>query len=450
MTISVFKNSSLKKTLLKEAINLESGWYALIEGKTTVATDGKMSVVFWNTVFDRDHQIKPADTLLRFIKREGFLKGAEQFCMKYGGNYCFIACKGDGILAYRSLTCSKPLYYSVQNKTVIITSKRTPFLLDGIRNFRRIGNGKLVIPGAKSKKVYYSPSIKDVDIYEAIITAPMRLGLTGKIAVAFSGGVDSCITAKAIADVGGEVKLFTTVFEGGVDEECALEAAEALDLPLKVTKVEDALVEERLEKIILAAETSDVIQVSVSIPVYFTCLEASKEGFSVLSSGQGADELTAGYHRYERALIKYGYDRIRMMLKSDISEFFKGVEFFDRVSSALGVSSIPLFTDQIVFEVLNSITPRDKIRVIDNKVVRKIVLRNVATKMGIPEKIALRDKKAAQYSSGCWKTLKRIAKMRLMKLRREVGAERYLRTMINSIATKYGLFSLNSNLNKVD
>jgi len=449
LTISVFKDRNLKKELSKKTIDLGNGWYALIEdSRTAVAADGETSVIFWNTAFNKDSKTGPADKLLEFIVERGFFKGAEHFCRKYGGNYCFIVCKNGEVLVYRSLTCSKPLYFSISDKGTVITSKRTPFLLAGIQEFKKVGNRELIIPGTRSKMVHYRIDVSDVNIYEAIETAPTRLGLTGKVAISFSGGVDSCITAKAIANVGGEVKLFTTVFEGGVDEERAIEAAAALDLPLKVIRVEDSLVEEKLEEIILAAETGNVIQVSVSIPIYFTCIEASKDGFSVLSSGQGADELAAGYHRYERALLKHGYDIVREMLESDVAEFFEGVEFFDRVSSALSITSIPLFTDQIVFEKLISLKPWDKIRIVSNRVLRKVVLRDVATRMGIPGEIALRNKKAAQYSSGCWRTLKRIAKKRLMELKREMNAERYLRTMINSIATKYGLFSLNSNLNK--
>ncbi len=451
MTISVFKDRNLKKELLKETIDLGNGWYALIEdSKTTVATDGETSVIFWNIAFNKDHETRHADKLLEFIIKGGFFKGAESFCMKHGGNYCFIACRESEVLTYRSLTCSKPLYFSISDNGIVITSKRIPFLLAGIQKFKRVGNGELIIPGIYSKMVHYRINVRDTDIYEAIETAPIRLGLTGKVAVSFSGGVDSCITAKAIANVGGEVKLFTTVFEGGVDEERAIEAAAALDLSLKVIRVEDSLVEERLEEVILSAETGSVIQVSVSIPVYFTCLEAFKEGFTVLSSGQGADELAAGYHRYERALLEHGYSWVRKMLENDVTEFFEGVEFFDRVASTFGIASVPLFTDQVVFEKLNSLEPWDKIRILESRVLRKAVLRDVAVKMGIPEKIALRDKKAAQYSSGCWKMLKRIAKKRIVEHKKKVGAERYLRTMINSIATKYGLFSLNSNLNKVD
>ena len=48
---------------------------------------------------------------------------------------------------------------------------------------------------------------------------------------------------------------------------------------------------------------------------------------------------------------------------------------------------------------------------------RKIILRKLAKTLGLPDEIALKPKKAAQYSSGVSKTLRRIARQEQMNTR---------------------------------
>jgi asparagine synthase (glutamine-hydrolysing) len=121
-------------------------------------------------------------------------------------------------------------------------------------------------------------------------------------------------------------------------------------------------------------------------------------------SGQGADELFAGYHRYRRLLAE---GRLEDALRHDLENIHHvNLERDDVVTMANSVELRVPFLDLQLIGVALTIPADLKIRGPEDEL-RKRILREAAIEMGVPEYIAMRPKKAAQYGSGIDKVLRR-------------------------------------------
>ncbi len=239
-------------------------------------------------------------------------------------------------------------------------------------------------------------------IYESIKSLP-----TQRIGIAFSGGIDSSLLAKMCKDAGKEVCLFTIGFENDHDIKTAKEAAEELELKHYFEVVTLENVEETLKKTLPIVEYKKLAGLSTSIGFYHVLKLAAGEKMKFLISANGADELFCGYNRYmqlfpdEQKINEFMNDIIEIA-KNDKKQVQK-------ISSMFGiVYDTPLLEKEII-EFAKTIPLSMKIENQDDNV-RKHIIRKIAIDIGLPEKIAMRPKKAFQYSSGIHKTVRKLAK----------------------------------------
>ena len=116
-------------------------------------------------------------------------------------------------------------------------------------------------------------------------------------AIAFSGGLDSSLLAALCKDA----KLYSAGMKGSHDIGQTKKAAQLLDLQdnLHLHELTMDELETALPCVINAIGSTDAMQVSIALPLYFASKDAHSDGIRVILSGQGADELFAGYKRYE-------------------------------------------------------------------------------------------------------------------------------------------------------
>jgi asparagine synthase (glutamine-hydrolysing) len=142
--------------------------------------------------------------------------------------------------------------------------------------------------------------------------------------------------------------------------------------------------------------------VSIALPLYFASKYANSDGLRVILSGQGADELFAGYKRYE-SLTPYGLEKA---LRTDLDNIARNnLERDDAVTMANSVELRVPYLDTKVIELALSISPELKI----HKGIRKYILRRAASKI-LPDELAWKEKKAAQYSSGIYSAMEKLAR----------------------------------------
>lgn len=228
----------------------------------------------------------------------------------------------------------------------------------------------------------------------------MRVGT--QTGVLFSGGLDSSIIA-LLASRYSDVVLYSAGVEGSPDLEWARKVSEELGLPLRERVFTEEDVEGVIKKVVFAVEEPNFMNLAIGVPLYFATELASRDGVKALLSGQGADELFGGYAKY--------LERPDLMEKDVLEIGERNLARDDKIAMLNGVEGrYPYLALPILHLGLKTPTSL-KIR----NGVRKWVLRKVGEKLGLPEDVVWREKKAAQYGSGSQKILLKLAKRRRMK-----------------------------------
>jgi asparagine synthase (glutamine-hydrolysing) len=220
---------------------------------------------------------------------------------------------------------------------------------------------------------------------------------SGRVAVAFSGGLDSGTIAHVAKRTSAVVAYTVVADEGAKDARTALDAASRLDIDHVMLIPSKDELREAIGRITNDTGISDGFTLSFELPLYFVLFKAKEE---VILSGQGADELFGGYARYLRMTPKELEDALRRDPASAIALAGKEIVMAKGLNKRL---HHPFLDDGIVSFALGLPTSA---KVSGGS--RKVVLREAARHLGVDESIAAREKRAAQYGSGMQKALKRL------------------------------------------
>ena len=176
-------------------------------------------------------------------------------------------------------------------------------------------------------------------------------------------------------------------------------------MPLKTWIINQEIIEKYFEDTINTIEETNLMKIGVGMTIKLTSLLASKDNQKVILSGQGADELFCGYNRY-----KNKYDAPSELLEEliyDLNNMYHvNLERDDKATMSNSMELRVPFLDKNVIETATKIPIKYMLHSNDDKV-RKHILREVAYEMGVPEYIAFRPKKAAQYGTGIDKIIKK-------------------------------------------
>ena len=262
------------------------------------------------------------------------------------------------------------------------------------------------------------------DLYSAVLKRVENITDVGLI---FSGGVDSSILALILKEIAQKrndtntveegivkplnVKLYSVGVENSQDIKFSKKIAEELNLPLKTIIIDETTVKESIKPVLTAIEDDNIMKLGVGMTIYLATKAMKEDGIKVALSGQGADELFGGYNRYlkhfeENSLID-AYFSLDEEIYHDIANMYHvNLERDDAVSMANGVELRVPFLDKDIIDLALDIPGKYKIKNSED-LLRKHILRDVAKFIGVPDYIALRPKKAAQYGSGINKILKK-------------------------------------------
>jgi len=218
---------------------------------------------------------------------------------------------------------------------------------------------------------------------------------SGKVAVAFSGGLDSSVIAKIASEESTPI-LYTAGLKGCKDFDAAESAAIFLDLPLKLIEVTERDVLEAAPLLAQVIANDNRLILSYELPLWFVCKRCPER---IVLSGQGADELFGGYAKYG----KLNGAALENEMKTDAQDLKENGIALDRaIAAKFGKELITPFLDNDVFSFAAALPLERKISDSTNK----ILLRDVARLLGL-EDIADRKKRAAQYGSGIAKALRK-------------------------------------------
>ena len=215
-----------------------------------------------------------------------------------------------------------------------------------------------------------------------------------KVAVAYSGGLDSTVVA-LLARRLARVMCYTACTRDSHDFRSACLHGAMDGLEVAIIELEDADIERLAGRVSEHLDTTDPVRVGYTIPIIAVLERASEDAVLV---GNCADELFAGYARYESS------DAADKMMKIDLEKAVHELgQLQNLAKSERKLLSAPFASDEVIgaattFHLSQKIGPHG----------RKLILRSIAFNLGARD--GDRPKKAAQYSSGVAKAMSRLAK----------------------------------------
>jgi asparagine synthase (glutamine-hydrolysing) len=336
-------------------------------------------------------------------------KGIEKAIQMLDGDYAF-ACACDGkLLLARDPVGVKPLYYNTGAGFAFASEKKALYAI-GMNEIYSLKPGYMLtyragkinekrVSGFNAGEQITDENTASKMLYNAIEKAVKKRRYTPS-ALAFSGGLDSSLIAALCPDA----ELYSVGMAGSHDIMQTKKAALLLGMKDKLHLHELTIndVEASLPDVIKAIESCDPLKVSIAMPLFFASKDAHNDGIRVMLSGQGADELFAGYKRYE----SMNHTELQSALWNDFQNIAENnLERDDAVTMANSVELRVPFLDKAVVELALRIAPELKI----HNGTRKYILRLAAQEI-LPQELAMKEKKAAQYSSGIYSALQKLAK----------------------------------------
>ncbi|MGZ4918729.1 MAG: asparagine synthase family protein [Halobacteriota archaeon] len=252
------------------------------------------------------------------------------------------------------------------------------------------------------------------------VTSELELVPSG---VAFSGGLDSSLLCGLIT--GMEKNYYATGLPGSLDVKNAQRAARLLGIHLDILEFSLIDIESVLPHVLATIENCDPMHVALSIPQHVITQQAATDGYKTVVTGQGADELFAGYRKYQTLASAEPRD-VNAALVTDIHNIAaNNLERDNLIAAANSVDLVLPYLDPRVVALGLSIDWTLKLK--DG--INKYVLRKVA-KQVLPLELACKQKKAMQYGTGVTSALRRLARnFRSSKKNAARSVSEYLRAV---------------------
>ncbi len=364
------------------------------------------------------------------------------------GDYAFAYWKNDEIMIARDIVGIKPVWYSSKRNNQPcfgFASEKKALEKTGFQEIEELNPRKIIFYNVKSntlfvkERKYFDILPENSESYEAqknkvldLLTDAVEKRLpVKKLGLLFSGGIDSTFLAVMLKRFGVDFTCYTAALDSELEAEdivYAKKVAQYFNLDLKLITIKIEQVEEYLKKIIPLIEDSNVVKVGVALPFYLCCEQAKKDGVKVILSGLGSEEIFAGYERHKNSenVNKECYSGLLKIYERDLYRD-------DVVTMANSIELRVPFLDKNLIEYALKIPSKYKL----NETQSKIILRDIAKNLGIPEQFAERKKRAAQYGSRFDKAIEKLANKNKFKTKSE-----YLDTFYKKSNLKLGvLFS---------
>jgi asparagine synthase (glutamine-hydrolysing) len=322
------------------------------------------------------------------------------------GMFAFAIADGDDLFVARDPIGIKPLYLGWRDGDLLLASeiKALIGLAEDVREFP---------PGSWfhseiGTRAYYkvpdrTPVSRTIEEHVALVCETLqrsvkkRLMSNVPIGAFLSGGLDSSIIAALVRPHVDELHTFSVGIEGSRDLEAARTVARHLDTVHHEHVLKPEEIAACLPDILFHLESFDQDLVRSAIPCYFTARLASQE-VKVILTGEGADELFAGYRYYrdyeDPSLL---HKELRRSVQSMHNINLQRV---DRMTMAHSIEGRVPFLDVEMIELAQTIPPELKLR--ENggpRLVEKWVLRKVCEDL-LPAEIVWRHKEQFDEGSG--------------------------------------------------
>ncbi|MBN1109656.1 MAG: hypothetical protein JXA45_02730 [Methanomassiliicoccales archaeon] len=235
----------------------------------------------------------------------------------------------------------------------------------------------------------------------------MRAYTPDNATLLYSGGLDSSLLA-VLARPFHPLPLCTVGLPGSHDLRVASSGAEELGLPWRGIVVREDQVRRGVAFLRDVLGLREAVPISYELPLYLACISVPER---TIITGQGADELFAGYARYGSMPLREREEALRQDLEAILAI---GMPREERLAAHFQKSLLCPYLSPSVREVAARFRTEELISERGNK----LPLRSLACQLGLSA--AERPKKAAQYGSGIMKAMKGMAAREGLGLRQWV------------------------------
>lgn len=330
------------------------------------------------------------------------------------GDYAFCVYDNKDYVAVRDEIGVKPLHYAFDENTFSFSSESKALKAINLNNSQSLNPRYAIVNNSllkiRDEFTRYESKIPYEDLKNELKTnlleaTKKRTKNLDHVALLFSAGVDSTLIAILLKKLNVNTTLYTVGTENSQDLKFSKKVAKDIDMPLKTWIINQEIIENQLEDTINTIEDTNLMKIGVGMTIKLTSQLASKDNQKVILSGQGADELFCGYNRY-----KNKYDTPAELLDElthDLNNMYHvNLERDDKATMSNSIELRVPFLDRNVIETAVKTPIKYMLHSNEDKI-RKHILREVAYEMGVPEYIAFRPKKAAQYGTGIDKIIKK-------------------------------------------
>ena len=351
------------------------------------------------------------EVALHLLEEEG-----PDFVRKLDGMFSFAVFSDDSLYLARDPVGIKPLYYGYRNGNFYFSSELKAMSHAGVEEVHEFPAGHYYTSENGFVKYYDVPEVnedRDTDIEtwaEKIRTTfteavNKRLLSDPEIPVgAFcSGGLDSSLVAALAARKIPNLHTFAVGMkdENGVESD-DLKASRIAAKHIGSTHHELVFTEkeynEALPKVIQYLESYDPSLVRCAVPCYFTCKLAAQY-VTVVLTGEGADEVFAGYHYMKNwDLQKLNAEGRRCLTNLHNINLQRA----DRLGMMFSLELRVPFLDTKMIELGMNIPPELKVKEDQEEKIEKWILRYAFQKNNtLPEEILWRYKVQYTQGAGC-------------------------------------------------
>jgi len=358
---------------------------------------------------------------------------AARSLLKEPGAFACVYQRQKKMCTFRDLNGLRPLYYARSRNVTAFASERKALWKIGLKDAQRAIPGCLYsISERKFNEIRLArlprPAARKLTISQAsarlsvLLRKSIRRITRGvdKVSIAFSGGLDSALTALLAKKANCNLEAVSVGLHGSQELFNVEHFAQELDLPITIETFGFDSLEEYVKRVVWLIEEPNLMKVSVAVPLHWATMVAAKRGCRVMLCGQGSDELYGGYYKYARTLDGKGRRAlVAELYRSVLDSAQVNCERDDQATAPFGVELRTAFADLDVIKFSLAIPSQFKVRA-GNDLTRKWVLRNVAKEEGLPEDMIWRRKKAIQHGTGVENAIRKLAK------KRGLTAESYL------------------------
>ncbi len=342
-------------------------------------------------------------------------KGPE--CVKeLDGMFAFALYDGDTFMLARDPIGIKPLYYGYQGSVMYFSSELGAMSLAGVDEAHEFPAGHYYTPDEGFVEYYQVPRVAsnpmtNIDeickkIRETFIrSVKKRLLADPEVPVGSfcSGGLDSSLVAAIAAEEIPHLHTFVVGMrdENGVESEdfqASRVAAEHIGSNHHELAFTEAEYYKALPEVIGKLESYDPSLVRCAVPCYFTCKIAA-EYVTVVLTGEGADEIFAGYHYMKH----FPLDKLNEEGRRCTENLHNiNLQRADRMGMYFNLELRVPFLDTEMVALGMQIAPELKVREVNGGKIEKWIFRKAFEGTGLlPDEILWRYKVQYTQGAGC-------------------------------------------------